>query len=60
MGLLKKKKKKKGAAARYASGGGGGSEISSQRPQAVDKLPPCVELLGVATVCRRCFLIGYL
>ncbi|MHC5035221.1 MAG: FAD-dependent oxidoreductase, partial [Planctomycetota bacterium] len=42
MGLLKKKKKKKTTVARFSGGGGSGSEISSQRPQAVDKLPPCV------------------
>ena len=43
MGLLKKKKKKKkGVALRFTGGGGSGSEISPLRPQAVDKLPPCV------------------
>ena len=42
MGLLKKKKKKKGAALRFTGGGGSGSAISPLRPQAVDKLPPCV------------------
>ena len=42
MGLLKKKKKKKGAVLRFTGGGGSGSEISPLRPQAVDKLPPCV------------------
>jgi NADPH-dependent glutamate synthase beta subunit-like oxidoreductase/ferredoxin len=42
VGLLKKKKKKKGAVPRFSGGGGSGSEISPQRPQAVDKLPPCV------------------
>jgi NADPH-dependent glutamate synthase beta subunit-like oxidoreductase/Pyruvate/2-oxoacid:ferredoxin oxidoreductase delta subunit len=42
VGLLKKKKKKKTTVARFSGGGGSGSEISSQRPQAVDKLPPCV------------------
>jgi len=41
VGLLKKKKKKKGAAPRFAAGGSAG-EISALRPQAVDKLPPCV------------------
>jgi len=43
MGLLKKKKKKKGGAPRVLRGGGSsGSEISSLRPQAVEKLPPCI------------------
>jgi len=42
VGLLKKKKKKKSSALRFSGGGGSGSEISPQRPQAVDKLPPCV------------------
>jgi len=41
MGLLKKKTSKKPFVAR-ATGGGSGSEISPLRPQAVDKLPPCV------------------
>jgi len=40
MGLLKKKKKKK-STMRLTSGGSG-SEISPLRPQAVDKIPPCV------------------
>jgi NADPH-dependent glutamate synthase beta subunit-like oxidoreductase/ferredoxin len=43
VGLLnKKKKKKKSAALRFTGGGGSGSEISPLRPQAVDKLPPCI------------------
>jgi len=43
VGLLKKKKKrKKGVAPRFSGGGASGSEISSLRPQAVEKLPPCV------------------
>ena len=40
MGLLKKKKKKKSSAPRFT--GGGGASISHLRPQAVEKLPPCV------------------
>jgi NADPH-dependent glutamate synthase beta subunit-like oxidoreductase/ferredoxin len=40
MGLLKKKKKKS-SAPRF-SGSGAGSALSALRPQAVDKLPPCV------------------
>jgi NADPH-dependent glutamate synthase beta subunit-like oxidoreductase/ferredoxin len=43
VGLLKKKKKKKKSSTpRFTGGGGGGGEISPLRPQAVDKLPPCV------------------
>jgi NADPH-dependent glutamate synthase beta subunit-like oxidoreductase/ferredoxin len=42
VGLLKKKKKKKGSVPRFSGGGAAGSEISPLRPQAVDKLPPCV------------------
>ena len=38
MGLLKKKKKKKP----LRTGGGAGAGLSPLRPQAVDKLPPCV------------------
>jgi NADPH-dependent glutamate synthase beta subunit-like oxidoreductase/Pyruvate/2-oxoacid:ferredoxin oxidoreductase delta subunit len=41
MGLLKKKKKKS-SAARLKGGGGAAGQISSERPQAVEKLPPCV------------------
>jgi NADPH-dependent glutamate synthase beta subunit-like oxidoreductase/Pyruvate/2-oxoacid:ferredoxin oxidoreductase delta subunit len=40
VGLLKKKKKKR--AVLHFSGGGAGAEVSHLRPQAVDKLPPCV------------------
>jgi NADPH-dependent glutamate synthase beta subunit-like oxidoreductase len=42
MGLLKKKKKKKSSAARFSGGGSSAGQISAQRPQAVEKLPPCV------------------
>jgi NADPH-dependent glutamate synthase beta subunit-like oxidoreductase len=41
VGLLKKKKKK-AAVRRFSGGGASGSEISNLRPQAVDKVPPCV------------------
>ncbi len=42
MGLLKKKKDAKPFTARSTGGGGSPSEISSLRPQAVEKLPPCI------------------
>ncbi len=41
MGLLKKKKDATPFKARSTGGGGSPSEISSLRPQAVEKLPPC-------------------
>jgi len=41
VGLLKKKKKK-AAVVHFSGGGASGSQISHLRPQAVDKLPPCV------------------
>ena len=42
MGLLKKKKKKKSSAVRFSGGGGGAGQVSSERPQAMEKLPPCI------------------
>jgi NADPH-dependent glutamate synthase beta subunit-like oxidoreductase/Pyruvate/2-oxoacid:ferredoxin oxidoreductase delta subunit len=41
VGLLKKKKKKT-ALGRRSGGGGPGAGLSPMRPQAVDKLPPCI------------------
>jgi NADPH-dependent glutamate synthase beta subunit-like oxidoreductase/Pyruvate/2-oxoacid:ferredoxin oxidoreductase delta subunit len=41
MSLLNKKKKKGGARRALRGGGSSGTQISSLRPQAVEKLPPC-------------------
>jgi NADPH-dependent glutamate synthase beta subunit-like oxidoreductase len=41
MGLLKKKKKTS-RTPRFVGGGGSAGQISALRPQAVDKLPPCI------------------
>jgi hypothetical protein len=42
MSLVKKDKKKK-SLTRFASRGGAGGDISTVWPQAVEKMPPCID-----------------